>query len=393
MTSISKNKFFSFAAPWFADGAMALVQTAMPLLALGFGANSAELGRIGALGQMCRFPLTHVSGNLSEKVGRVKIMVPALLLIALAAGAMVFAHSTRDILICYAIIMGSFGIFYPPLQAFIGDMSGPKYLRKNLGAYNIGWCAGGAVAGLIGGWLVRFGLNLPLYAAVGCGIMAAIMVIVWKKTCSPDESANVESITESDPSQSATIASPSCPPYLLFVARMGCVTGVFGIAVARVLFPAFGKGNLHWSDSQIALVTSMALVGQAVAVLSTYISAWWRGRTWPQVALQLVILFSGILVIFTKSPIVLGLAFFLIGFAQGVAYTAALYHGISGGTSRGKAGGIHESLMAGGHIIGNIFGGIAAQNISPTAPYFILSIMAGLCLLVTVSLAYYYRKK
>ncbi|MCX6345689.1 MAG: MFS transporter, partial [Armatimonadetes bacterium] len=198
--------------------------------------------------------------------------------------------------------------------------------------------------------------------------------------------------TESDTNQPETNGSPSCPPYLLFVARMGCVTGVFGIAVARVVFPALGKDILHWSNSQIALVTSMALVGQAAAVLSTYISAWWRGRTWPQVALQLVMLFSGILALFTKSPIVFGLAFFLIGFAQGVAYTAALYHGIAAGSSRGKAGGIHESLMAGGHIIGNVFGGLAAQNISPTAPYSILSIMAGVCILVTLSAAYFYRK-
>jgi hypothetical protein len=126
--------------------------------------------------------------------------------------------------------------------------------------------------------------------------------------------------------------------------------------IVRMLFPKLGKTELLWSEPMIALVVSMMLVGEAVGIIGTSLHPWWRGKLWPQIASQSVILCGGIAAAFASSPVVFGAAFFLIGASITVPYTAALYYGISG-EKRGKNAGIHEGIVAAGGVIGCLTGG------------------------------------
>lgn len=384
-----RNRFYSLIVPWFADGAMAFMQRAMPLLAVQLGVGPGLLGIMGASGQIVRLPLTLISGNLSEKVGRATVIVPAAVIIAAAAVGLGFTHTPAGILLFYAIGLGAFGVFYPPLQALIGDVSHPKRLRKNLGAFGIGWCVGGAMAGLTAGWLVKRGLPLTFFFGAGYVLVAGALALVWSRTTRP----YVPNPSENEAEQTVDQTGWMSPGKLLVISRMGLVTGVFGVAAVGILFTPVAINILHWSKAETATIGSMAMVGQAVSVLSTYASAWWRGKLWPQIAAQSVLLACGIVICLASSKLILALAFLGVGLAHGIAYTAALYHGLMTGPSKGRQGGMHECIVSCGHIAGNILGGLVAQRIAPRAPFAMLSVLAVLCLIATMTVTLYGRRR
>ena len=74
---IARTRIFSFAVPACMDGMIGLVQTALPLLAIRFGATPWFLGMLGWTAQGVRLPCTIGAGVLSEKIGRTRVIIPA----------------------------------------------------------------------------------------------------------------------------------------------------------------------------------------------------------------------------------------------------------------------------------------------------------------------------
>lgn len=366
------NRRFSLLIPWFMDGATALIFATVPLLALRFHADAMLLGAMGWIPQAVRLPICFTSGHLSEKYGRVKLIVPAACAVALAGVGLANTHSNAFILVYSILAVAAIGSFYPPLQAMVSDKSGRGELTKNLGAFNIGWCLGGAAMAMSVRWLVLYGLHNIFYLAAIGAVVAAALVILWARRGS------------SLPSQAAADDTPfpEYPSYLLLIARLGHFTGFFGLAIIRFLFPQLGH-NLGWSESSVATITGLAVAGQGVGMLITNTGPWWRGKLWPQLMAQGMLLTCGITITLVSSPVLIGAAAFVLGTALSVAYTAALYHGLAARKSKGRNAGLHEALVAAGSIAGCLLGGLAAQHISLRAPYVLIALAAIACLVTT----------
>ncbi|HOM71070.1 MAG TPA: MFS transporter [Armatimonadota bacterium] len=370
-----KDRHFSLAVPWFTDAALALIQTAVPFLALRYLATELMLGTLGYVAQVVRLPICLTAGRLSEKVGRSQIIIPATLVLALACVGLANASSYGQIVLYYTISIAALGAFYPPLQALIGDVSKHGELTKNLSWFNMGWCLGGASAGLIAGWLIGLGVSVTFYVAAASGLGAALTLIIWRNSPKRVPRSNRKTITQTEEHH----------PSILFVARLAHFTGFFAFPIIRMLFPKLGV-ELGWSKPMVAIVAAMLLVGQAGGIIITSAGPWWRGKLWPQIAALSITVTCSAIVAVISIPIVIGAAFFGIGASLGIGYTSALYHGISSRRAIGKNTGIHESLVAGGNILGALFGGLVAQHISPRAPYVLLAALAGVCLLTAVIL-------
>lgn len=370
------DRRYSLLIPWFMDAALSLVQTAVPLLALRLGASAILLGTIGWVAQAVRLPICFTSGRLSERVGRTRFIIPAALVIAAASIGLARSQSTTQVMVLYTVALACIGAFYPPLQALIGDVSRRGELTKNLGSFNIGWCIGGAVAAIGAWWLVAIGLAETLYVAAVGFVVTAVLVAFWHRATS----------ARTDQEEQAAAAAPQDTGPLLIIARAGLFTGFFGFAVIRMMFPKLGI-SLGWTESNVAMVVAWVVVGQAAGMLATSASPWWRGRLWPQVMAQVMMLVSGLVICVTSSAVVMGGAFFCAGAALSVAYTAALYHGLSARKAMGKNSGTHEALVAAGGISGCLLGGLVAQGISLRAPYALLAVLAVVCLAVTAMLA------
>ena len=370
------TKTYSFLLSALMDGTLAMVQTSLPLLAIRFGAGAWFLGMLGWIPQAVRLPFCFTSGLLSDRIGRVKVLIPAAIIVLITCTLLAYVKSNNSALIIYMILMSAVGAYYPSLQAFIGDHSPQGDLRKNLTFFNLGWTVGSSVCGLAAGFLFMMWTSLPfIFGATLIGILIFV-IISWarKPGCENGDDAVVET------------ASADLPGPLLFIARTGHFLGFFGYALIRNIFPKLGI-DLHFSESSVGVLTAMMLVGEASGIFIAGMGPWWRGKLWPLILAQSVMLISGLLIFKAESPIAFGAAFFVHGLSLGIAYTGALYYGLQSRTNMGRSTGIHESLVASAIILGSLMGGTAGQFISLRAPYVIFS---GIALTaVVVSLMYW----
>lgn len=357
-----------------------MLQTAMPLLAVDLHASYVLLGTIGWVAQAIRTPFCITSGHISERLGRTRIIVPA----ALVAAVMIALHSQAKspamVMVLYSIALASIGMFYPPLQALIGDVSQRGELRKNLGMFNVGWCVGGAITAAVAGPLVKHSLSVVFYVGAICCVVAAGLVLSWRAKPVPHDADE----------EDQTSLNQNYGP-LLLICRMGHFVGFFGYSVIRILFVKLGRSTFLWTRPTVALVCAALLCGLGVGILLSNASPWWRGKLWPQVLAQSIMflaaagtaLVSSPAMSFLRIPAMIGGLFFAFGAAQSITYTGALYYGLSDSKRKGANTGIHEAIVAGAAASGCLFGGIAAQKIDAYAPFVLLGGLALVCLIAT----------
>lgn len=355
------------------DGMIGLAQTALPLVAIRFGATPLFLGTLGWVAQTVRLPCTIGSGLLSEKIGRTRMIIPAAILGGLACAGFAIARNNPQLLIFYIMMSAAVGLFYPALQAFIGDHSPKGELRKNLSWFNAGWTVGGAVCALVAGYLLAASTLLPFALASFLAFITALLVLAWSRT----KVAHVPEVAD----EAVIAPATDGPGPLLLIARLGHFFGFFGFAMWRLQFPKLAT-DMHISEGTIGLLVGMMLVGQALGIFIGNAGPWWRGKLWPQLLAQGMLVCAGLIVFMVKLPILFGLAFLIQGAGLGIAYTGALYYGLQARTNMGRNTGLHEALVAAGNISGSFIGGVTAQFISPRAPYVTYS---ALCLLAIVA--------
>jgi len=374
MPHVTRTRAFCFAVPALMDGALQLAQVALPLLAIRFGASALFLGMMRSTAQAVRLPFCFGSGMLSDRVGRTRVIIPAVSLAFLACLGFAAARNNAQLLVLYVLLMVSIGAFYPALQAFIGDHSPKGELRKNLSWFNVGWTIGGSVCALVSGYLLAAKQVLPFTISAFMVLIVIQVLIRWAQL----------PVVGSGAPNDAGVRADDGPGPLLLISRIGHFLGFFGFSMTMSLFPKLGV-ELGMSEGTIGVVVGMALVGQAIGIFLSSAGPWWRGKLWPQLLAQGMAAASGVIVYFAVSRLLFSAAFLLQGISLGIAYTGALYYGLQARTNMGRNTGIHESLVAGGNISGAFLGGLAAQLISLRAPYVLFAGLAVLAIAASLT--------
>jgi len=373
---MTKDSLRSFSVRVMADGAVILVQTSVPLLALKFGASPVLLGVIGWAAMAVRLPFCLAAGSLSDRYGRKIVAVPAAVLFVLASAGVGFSQSNLALLVFYTLLMVANGTFHPPLQSFIGDISARGQLARNVGASNFGWVGGIALTIFALGWLVDKSLRLPPFIAAVFSIVALVIMVTWRKPqdIKPDVDSN-------------STPPPAANPRVLLASRIGHFLGFTGFAIIVILFPKLGQ-YLGWTDKAIAQTVAAMRGGVALGILAANLYPWWRGKFWPQPLAQALMLLFGIIGALSSRQLVLSIAFCGVGATLGIAYTSAMYHGLSGRLKMGKNSGIHESLVSLANITGCLIGGVLAQAFTPRAPFVFFCVLVAFGLVATAAVRY-----
>ena len=120
-----------------------LILPVMPAMARAFGLSIAEAGMVVVCFTLAEATMTPVAGVLSDRFGRMAVLLPALLVFAGGGILCLFAESWRDVLICRVIQgigAGPLGVLYTILAADMGASYGcfeprdhrlPRYWRPS----------------------------------------------------------------------------------------------------------------------------------------------------------------------------------------------------------------------------------------------------------------------
>jgi MFS family permease len=152
------------------------------LLPIYFADAGLSVGRIGVLA--ATYPAVWglgqlVTGGLSDRIGRKRLISTGMLLQAVAI-AMIAATSGFGLWALAASLLGAgTAMVYPTLLATIGDVAHPAWRARSVGTYRLWRDAGFAVGALLTGILADlFSAEAAIYAVAALTALSGVVVIV-----------------------------------------------------------------------------------------------------------------------------------------------------------------------------------------------------------------------
>jgi len=108
----------------------------------------------------------------------------------------------------------------------------------------------------------------------------------------------------------------------------------------------------------------------------------WHYKLWMFACCQMFFLFSMLLILFSKSLVLLTFAAAMVGIGESFMYASHLYYSVSGGTRRSGRMAIHELILSLGFAAGGILGGVFSDRYGRYSPYWFgfSVVIIGLCI-------------
>src|SRR5262245_30658902 len=142
----------------------------LPYYALSFKATEVTIGWLVASYSICQFLAAPLLGSLSDRYGRRPVLIYSQIgsfLGFLLLGTASFLPHALVWLFVSRIVDGVSGGNLTIAQAYISDVTAPEERAKSYGLIGVAFGLGFLVGPAFGGFLSRWGYDVPAYAAAG----------------------------------------------------------------------------------------------------------------------------------------------------------------------------------------------------------------------------------
>src|SRR5512137_2303129 len=151
-----------------------LILPLLPFYAKSFGANELTIGLLLASYSLMQFLGAPVLGRLSDRYGRRPILLISQLGTFVGFLMLGFANGL-GMLFLSRIVDGVSGGNVSTAQAYIADISDESNRAKNFGLIGAAFGLGFILGPAIGGFLSRFGYQVPAFAAAGLSLVTILL--------------------------------------------------------------------------------------------------------------------------------------------------------------------------------------------------------------------------
>jgi MFS family permease len=374
------------------DGGFFLIMVAMPFKVLALGGGALELGLVPAIGAVSYIVCAPAAGHWSDRASR---SLPCVLggAVLVVCAALAWLVQRLDLLLALQALMGlGKALYWPSVQATLGDLGpGPRAVGV-LGRFNVSWSSGKTLGFVAGGVLVGSAGYLATYAAGAACVVAAVIVL-------PREGRVAAAVADLERQEAAPhpAGEPAPTPATVTSDRlrtfraMGWLAntaayGSFGILTHHLpqWFTAQGWPPDRYGWYQGAILGSQTLVFWLLA--GRLRLAWSARRLWAPQALAAAAVaalpwlpgYGGLLL---TAPV--------IGLGCGVAYHASIFYSLAAPQGRGRNAGIHEGLIGAGGFLPPLLAGVLVRaGWGLQTPYLVAgALLAGALVLQMVLLA------
>jgi OPA family glycerol-3-phosphate transporter-like MFS transporter len=282
----------------------AQIAPVVPLLLKDLHMTLATYGAVSGVAVVAGAIASALGGRLTDRLGRVRLLVPLMLLTAVCCFAMTLVHSPRDLLIARIVLSFIDGVAMASTAPLVRDFSPRLGRAQAFGFWTWGPVGANFLAAALAGW------TLPIFhdswrsqfVIMGCISLVISMVIAFNiADLSPELRARIQH-TESDAAHVVDLAKPARVRALF--AQRNIWAHVIGISLWLVLYitlSLFGQTML------------VGALGITTAQASTVMTAFW-------------ILDLAVLIVIGRISDRTGLRkpFSLVGTVAGVVITAYL---------------------------------------------------------------------
>ena len=367
------------------DGGFFLIMAAMPFKVLAVGGGALELGLVPAIGSLVYIVCAPLAGRWSDRLGRTQLCLGGGVVL-IACALLAWLAQRLDLLLALQALMGlGKALYWPPVQATIGDLS-PAGLRVAvLGRFNVAWSGGKALGFVAGGLLlVAGGFQITYLAGAVCVGVAFALLPKGRLVAAAAGEATAAARTAPGPAD-----APDDALTLRAFRAMGWTANTAAYAILGILTHHLPQWFAHrgWDAGRYGWFLGAILASQtAVFVLlaGPVRLVWSAWRLWsPQAFGVLAVAAVPVLPAF---PWLLAVAP-LIGLACGVSYAASIFYSLEIPADRGRNAGIHEGLVGAGGLLPPFLAGLLVRlGCGLAAPYLLAAALAAIALGVQVGL-------
>lgn len=213
----------------------------LPYFVKSFGSTDIVVGLLFSTFAACQFLAGPLWGNLSDRIGRKKVLIVSQIGATIGWFMLAYAHTIGMVFLA-RVIEGASGGNISVTQAYVSDMVEPKERGRAFSYVGAAFSLGIVFGPLLGGVLLeRYGFKAPFFAAATLQMLTLLVTIVMlpeSRSGAGSEVATVASIVES-------LRDPRLAPVLLqlwaFSLALYAWFGVFALLM---------QAAVHFSASQ-----------------------------------------------------------------------------------------------------------------------------------------------
>ena len=163
-----------------------LILPLLPFYAETFGASPAVVGFLVASYAAAQLVGAPILGKLSDRFGRRPVLIVSV--IGTGIGFLIFGLATTLwVLFASRLLDGLTGGNISVAQAYVADVSSPEDRARNFGLIGAAFGLGFIVGPAMGGFLSRWGYQLPAFIAAGMAFTNAVAVFFFLPESKPKE--------------------------------------------------------------------------------------------------------------------------------------------------------------------------------------------------------------
>ncbi|GKV66038.1 MULTISPECIES: MFS transporter [Sporosarcina] len=361
---------------FIAMAGVGLIIPIMPEYLGTFGVAGQALGLLIAIFSFAQFIMSPISGNLSDQIGRKKIIVIGLVIYGLSQLA--FSLSTELWMLYVSRFFSGFGAAFiiPPTMAFVADITSLEKRGRGMGLLGASMSLGFMIGPGIGGFLSNISLSFPFYAATGASIFAAIVSLLFLPNPKP-----VLQGTPTNENLFQQMRRSTKTPYFVMLIVMFVFS--FGLANFQSTISLYVDHKYGYTPSQIAVIITVG--GFVGVIIQTFVI----DRLFRRFGEMRIILINLVVAAAAMLCILFVNTFFTILFVATVFSTAtsllrpAVNTLVSklAGKEQGYAAGMMNAYMSLGNMIGPATAGYIF-DMDIRSPYIVGTTILLLCFIL-----------
>jgi len=358
------------------------VMPIIPFLGLSLGLNAFQVGLVLSIFSLCQLFASPITGKLSDRFGRKPLLLFSQTSTLIGFILLGLANNVW-ILVAARLVDGLLGSNMTVSQAYISDVTDPKYRTKIYGYSSAVFGAGLIFGPVIGGLLLSINFSAPFFFAAGVSLLSIILVLAFLP----------ESLTKKEEKLDFKFGDifPTKETKRFF--KSAKIRGIlvvffiynFGFFLFITTFALFAANQINVTPQEVSFY--MAWIGVLRVLFQSVLINPLVKKVSENKTLAIgvfAMIFAMAILIFSTSYWIVYLPFFFLAFGTGVA-RPILTSKLTKTVKREETGsvlGVNNALTSIGQIISPILGGLLLQFLPTQMLPYLSAVIFGIIFLI-----------
>lgn len=352
-----------------------------------FGAAGTAAGYLVAAFGAAQFLFSPIGGQLSDKLGRKKLIIAGLILTFLSD--FLFAVASSLPLLYTARFIGGIGLglMVPANLAYVADRTTPETRAAGMGYFSASMNLGMVLGPGIGGLIAEYGIRVPYYFAACLSMAAAALTLLLPESRQSARQAAAPSVSHPAPKAPLwkQVAESFRTPYFRYLLLILIMT--FGLVNYETVYALFAEQKYALGAREISIIITIgAVVGMVmqVGLLARVVR-----RFGEQKVIRTSLVMSAAALLLMLVPVnwvfLLGVSALFFAFNAMLRPTVSTLISNAAGDRQGYASGLNTTYTSLGNVIGPVFAGYLF-DINLNLPYILGAFILMASLVLTLQL-------